>query len=72
MLDAHAHVMQVKLCKANTRGVTRYFTTDRTLVSGGPARLVRRGSENLASVMRPDAGPLTDRTLEGYVRSELT
>ena len=25
MLDAHAHVMQVKLCKANTRGVTCYF-----------------------------------------------
>ena len=23
MLDAHAHVMQVNLCKANTRGVTR-------------------------------------------------
>ena len=23
MLDAHAHVMQVKLCKANTRGVTK-------------------------------------------------
>ena len=22
MLDGHAHVMQVKLCKANTRGVT--------------------------------------------------
>ena len=22
MLDAHAHVMQVKLCKANNRGVT--------------------------------------------------
>ena len=22
MLDAHAHVMQVKLCKANARGVT--------------------------------------------------
>ena len=22
MLDAHAHVMQVKLCKANTQGVT--------------------------------------------------
>ena len=22
MLDAHAHIMQVKLCKANTRGVT--------------------------------------------------
>ena len=22
MLDAHAHVMQVKLCKAKTRGVT--------------------------------------------------
>ena len=22
MLDAHAHVMRVKLCKANTRGVT--------------------------------------------------
>ena len=25
MLDAHAHVMQVKLCKANTRGVTPYW-----------------------------------------------
>ena len=25
MLDAHAHVMQVKLCKANTRGVTVYI-----------------------------------------------
>ena len=23
MLDAHAHAMQVKLCKANTRGVTQ-------------------------------------------------
>jgi len=23
MLDAHAYVMQVKLCKANTRGVTK-------------------------------------------------
>ena len=22
MLDDHAHVMQIKLCKANTRGVT--------------------------------------------------
>ena len=22
MIDAHAHVMQVQLCKANTRGVT--------------------------------------------------
>ena len=22
MLDAHAHVMRVKLCKANTQGVT--------------------------------------------------
>ena len=27
MLDAHAHVMQVKLCKANTRGVTESFIT---------------------------------------------
>ena len=25
MLDAHAHVMQVKLCKANTRGVIVHF-----------------------------------------------
>ena len=25
MLDAHAHVMRVKLCKANTRGVTGSF-----------------------------------------------
>ena len=24
MLDAHAYAMQVKLCKANTRGVTAY------------------------------------------------
>ena len=53
-------------------GQSCYFTTDRTLVSGGPARPVRHGSENLASVKRPDAGPLTDRTLEGCVRSELT
>ena len=53
-------------------GQSRYFTTDQTLVSGGPARPVRRGSDNLASIMRPDAGPLTDRTLEGNVRSELT
>ena len=51
---------------------SRYFTTDQTLVSEGPARPVRCGSDNLASVMRPDAGPLTDRTLEGCVRSELT
>ena len=27
MLDAHAHVMRVKLCKANTRGVTRLVQT---------------------------------------------
>ena len=27
------------------------FTTDRTLVSGGPARPVRRGSDDPASVM---------------------
>ena len=25
MLDAHAYVMQVKLCKANTRGVTHFL-----------------------------------------------
>ena len=53
-------------------GQSRCFSTDRTLVSGGPVRLVRRGSDTLASVMRPDAGPLTDRTLEGSVRSEVT
>ena len=53
-------------------GQSHCFTTDRTLVSGGPARPVRRGSDILASIMRLDAGPLTDRTLEGYVRSELT
>ena len=28
MLDAHAYVMQVKLCKANTRGVTANQNTD--------------------------------------------
>ena len=28
MLDAHAHVMQVKLCKANTRGVTNTRKSD--------------------------------------------
>ena len=27
MLDAHAHVMQVKLCKPNTRGVTSYINS---------------------------------------------
>ena len=27
MLDAHAHAMQVKLCKANTRGVTLMVLT---------------------------------------------
>ena len=53
-------------------GQSRCFTTDRTLVSGGPARPVRCGRDILASVMRPDAGPLTDRTLEGSVRSKLT
>ena len=53
-------------------GQSRCFTTDWTLGSRGPARLVRRGSENLVSVMRPDAGPLTDRMLEGCVWSELT
>ena len=53
-------------------GQSHYFTTDRTLVLGGPVRPVRRGSDNLASVMRPDARPLTDQMLEGYVRSELT
>ena len=34
MLDAHAHVMQVKLCKANTRGVT--FSDLRDTISSGP------------------------------------
>ena len=53
-------------------GQSRCFTTDRTLVSRGPARPVRRGSDNLASIMRPDAGSLTDRMLEGCVWSELT
>ena len=35
MLDAHAHVMQVKLCKANTRGVTatEQLSCDWTLTS---------------------------------------
>ena len=32
-------------------GQSCYFTTDRTLVSGGPVRLVKRGSDDLASVM---------------------
>ena len=52
-------------------GQSHCFTADWTLVSGGPACPVRRGSDNLASVMRPDTRPLTDRTLEGSVRSEL-
>ena len=29
MLDAHAYAMQVKLCKANTRGVTLFVWTSR-------------------------------------------
>ena len=43
MLDAHAHVMQVKLCKANNRGVTptsppRFLgPTDRDLNHSTPA-----------------------------------
>ena len=32
-------------------GQSYYFITDQTLVSGGPARPVRRGSDNLESVM---------------------
>ena len=31
MLDDHAHVMQVKLCKANTRGVTATTSTGEAL-----------------------------------------
>ena len=31
MLDDHAHVMQVKLCKANTRGVTMWNLTSLSL-----------------------------------------
>ena len=53
-------------------GQSHCFTTDRTLVSGGPACPVRHGSEDLASVIRPDAGSRTDLMLEGSVRSELT
>ena len=33
MLDAHAHVMQVKLCKANTRGVTFFSSNLRNRVT---------------------------------------
>ena len=33
MLDAHAHVMQVKLCKANTRGVTTVKLLEAILLS---------------------------------------
>ena len=54
------------------KGQSRGFTTDRTLVSGESVCPVRRGSDNLMSVMRPNTGPLTDQTLEGSVRSELT
>ena len=32
-------------------GQSRYFFTDQTLVSRGPARPVRRGSDDPASVM---------------------
>ena len=40
MLDAHAHVMQVKLCKANTRGVTKVEKANTGKVRRGGARLV--------------------------------
>ena len=53
------------------KGQSRCFTTDRTLVLGGQARLVRHGNEILVSVMRPDTGPLIDWTLEGSVQLEL-
>ena len=33
MLDAHAHAMQVNLCKANTEGVT--FTMEKSLEKFG-------------------------------------
>ena len=41
MLDAHAHVMQVKLCKANTRGVTQPAYTGRVRYTTGRVRYER-------------------------------
>ena len=42
MLDDHAHVMQVKLCKANTRGVTPCRLALKT-VEDRSDRLLTRG-----------------------------
>jgi len=42
MLDAHAHVMQVKLCKANTRGVTAAGDALVMVAVGGGAEEAQR------------------------------
>ena len=49
MCDDHAHVMQVKLCKANTRGVT-------VVTVVGIKRIRRQGRHRRCGVRRP-AGP---------------
>ena len=43
MLDAHAHVMQVKLCEANTRGVTQLVLEHLVPVVQRRLELVRAG-----------------------------
>ena len=44
MLDDHAHVMQVKLCKANTRGVTQGKMERSTASFSGRTSQLRRGA----------------------------
>ena len=41
MLDAHAHAMQVNLCKANTQGVTRYTPEKRAAIQDEINRLLK-------------------------------
>ena len=43
--------------------------SDRTLVSVGPARPISRSSEDTGVGLWPDAGSLSDQTLEGCVLS---
>ena len=48
MLDAHAYAMQVKLCKANTRGVTQAPLVEeptQELVRGIPEPMLMKGEE---------------------------
>ena len=52
MLDDHAHVMQVKLCKANTRGVTSCLGHQRCMPSGPAWQIIEHvlGKERAAKI----------------------